>query len=236
MESAVISNIETNSDSLKKYSYLLTKYYQGFPVSRATAFFVRGAESVYLVSNYHVFTGTDMAAKQKRSGFVWDDMKVMIPGHGEFSIKMNWDSIINETTIFRANECPDIYCQKMNELAGLNIHSVESFLSTYNIKRGNPERVLWYGFEEHATDGPVEYTGRMLNPIAAELYLKDIGESDPFNNAISTTSSEGNSGAPLFFIYKDLITFGGVMSSTIKNAEGSIAVRPEYVIDLIKRQ
>lgn len=204
-------------DTLAKYSYKLSRISKSNVVGSATGFFIKQKAKLYLVSNYHVFTGRNtFSGAPDTSSF--NQLWLPIMRHG------GWDIQKIDVTDIRKNSKPrlvfeqsDIYVYEL-KVDPAYINSVEAF-SYSPFPNQQPDSIIIYGYSEARSKTPT----LLLSTIYKDSYFKPLtihkqdSTSIVFETAFFTTPSSinGYSGSPVFFKYNynNSIVFAGILSS-----------------------
>jgi hypothetical protein len=95
-------------DSLKAFSYFVD-----LPVKNgkdhATGFFVKYKNDTFFISNYHIFTSSDVTNK-KRLDNSWDELRIRIDKNNWYTI--NIQSIKSKFPFINNTETPDVFAYK----------------------------------------------------------------------------------------------------------------------------
>lgn len=242
-------------DSLSKYSYLLEvctpKANNCYLNALATGFLLKDENNIYLVSAYHVFTGTNTTSNKKYTP-TYKTMVVRIEQNksGKNNLVINLESLKEWHKPISAFVTPDVYFYK-TELNPETVHlySIETILKSNRDKKNSNREIVSYGYLNYPTDttnletySPLKYLGHL---ITDSIYLNysSFKSIDSLFFVSSPETFNGASGSPVFFKYtkgkgkkkKEWLEFAGIMLAADPLRRVAIILKKEIFINKFEK-
>lgn len=229
--------VQSELDSIPNYSYYLGLINHDMG-GEATGFFVKRNGRLYLISNYHVFTGQNTVTKLKSNHF--DSLSFVyqkLDGSAQ-ATSISIKEISKNSKSHYFYEYPDIYCYDVTDkIPGNNVFSIEKYMIDIPSKKIVPTDIISIGFGISKKDvmHPVWYHFKIYNAIYDTLNI--IYEKNRVvlkNSYLLTPQIEtGMSGSPVFYIYSGKIVFGGILSSDFESNHTTLVVKPIELTKLL---
>jgi len=226
-------------DSLSKYSYPLILF--GDSTGHATGFFIKNKKRIFLVSNYHVFTGQNTIKKIKTtSNYKTLNFSYTIKKNLKKLCTINLVDIAYNSNSYYFYEHPDIYCYDVTDkLKDGFVNSIEKFMTPLRSKNEASIDMfaIGYTFKNETFIEEIVH----FKPIYTIYDTIQMSSGPPDNKIVTLKNSYylgnqsigGMSGAPVFYQYSNGIMFGGVISSHFKSSNTTLIVKPIEVLKTI---
>jgi hypothetical protein len=209
---------ENESERLAKYSYpvfVVVDHRQ----HTGTAFFYRSADSVYLVSNYHMIKG--MSPMKRSIDFISDTLFLKYPVKGSRDWKLTAIDIgkesIGETEIFSMVDRIDLLKIPVDLPDDADIQFINDLIDP-GYDHAVPEEVVVFGYpvpsgsippfysRQERLDGTINTEGfdeydaslRLNHPNASDTALSILNATSKYYYFIKPYAQQGYSGAPIF--------------------------------------
>ena len=242
-------------DSLSKYSYLLEvctpKAGNCYLDAMATGFLIKDENNIYLVSAYHVFTGTNTTSNENYTP-TYKEMVVRIEQNkpGKNNLVINLESLKEWHKGSSTFLTSDVYFYKteLNPETS-NLYSIETILEENRDKKNSTREIVSYGYLNHPTDTTnletyrtLKYLGHLITDSIYRNY-SSFKSIDSLFFVSSPETFNGTSGSPVFFKYtngkgkkkKEWLEFAGIMLATDPLRRVAIILKKEIFINEFKK-
>lgn len=235
-------------DTLEKYSYLVLHMSKGNAIGNSTGFFIRNNKKTFFITTYHTCSCVDVFKKEIYNP-EWDMLYIRL--YNDSNQIIYSPLILEPIKINRVVEYffdhPDICIYEMKHLpTNINVNSVETFADNYSRKKGDPQKTIFFGYARENIDtaiaetlSSIRHVGEMKYGIDHTITFVDINRVDTTSLTITPPTKHGASGSPVFFQFETdkgtLTTFGGMVFGTSESEDLTYVVRPELIIERIKK-
>jgi hypothetical protein len=172
-----LAKASKTEDLYVKYSYFL---YSKTPVpnmvSQATGFFIRRKNHLFLVTNYHAFTGKSTMDKSISRDFININF-IYQSKTGNKLCTINIRDIVKKSKAYLFYEYPDLYCYDVTKnIPDNKVYSIETFIKPIHPKSESPNDIFAIGYGNSRKDLATIY---MCTPTIFQqcFYAKVISNS-----------------------------------------------------------
>jgi len=239
-----IANTNINT-KIQSYSYQLISYFNDdnnkLDSTIATGFFIRKNRRLFIVSNYHVFTGKFTILPKDSIKF--DSIKITYVNHQleVHHLTINVSRIVKNSRSFLYYEKPDIFCYDVTGKFPLDsiIRSVEVFDFDLPNHDNQANKVFSNGYGDSLNNDNTITMTFMVDENCCNSYQhlpKLTVPEGVFKHSyfLKNQSVSGMSGSPVFFINDSNKTFfAGIISSHFPQINSTLIVKPSVVYKTI---